>query len=203
MLLPPAYGVWREGNVFSLSVHRGGPPNWGGRPRGYPPNGGGRHRGYPPNWGGAPRGTPQLGGRPRGYPQLGGRPRGYPQTGGRPWGYPPQLGGGAPRVTPQNWGGAPPGYPPQQKMDKVLDKKWTKNGQNFGQKIRQTFWKLLEVGGARAVRLLRSRRRTVLLGSFDILSEISLLKYYHPTSCDMSEHSNSYQWAIKLYILGW
>ena len=33
-------------------------------------------------------------------------------------------------------------------MDKVLDKKWTKNGHNFGQKIGQTFWKLLEVGGA-------------------------------------------------------
>ena len=36
-------------------------------------------------------------------------------------------------------------------MDKVLDKKlttfWTKNGQNFGQKIGQTFWKLLEVWG--------------------------------------------------------
>ena len=34
---PPAYGVWREGNVFSLSVHRGGPPSWVTPP---PPTGG-------------------------------------------------------------------------------------------------------------------------------------------------------------------
>ena len=66
-LLPPAYGVWREGNVFSLSVHRGAPPpNWGG----------GRPGGTPPNWGGHPGGTPPTGGgTPGGIP-----PPGYPPT---------------------------------------------------------------------------------------------------------------------------
>ena len=100
-LLPPAYGVWREGNVFSLSVHRGA-PQLGGRPQGYPPNWGGR--GYPPN--GGPEVPPQLGGP--GVPPTGGRPRGYPpQVGGAPLGVPP------PKKNGQSFG---------QKMDKKLDK---------------------------------------------------------------------------------
>ena len=112
----------------------------------------------PPNWGGAP--------------QLGG-PQGYPPTRGAPLGVPP------------NWGGAPGGTPPPnkfgqkfgtkngqrfgQKTDNVLDKKrttfWTKNWTNILETFGQTLWKLLEVGGARAERLLRSRRRTVLFGN--------------------------------------
>ena len=77
-LLPPAYGVWREGNVFSLSVHRGG-------------------QGFPPN-GGCPRDTPKWGGAP-GVPPLGGA-QGVPPN----WGT-PQLGGGG---HPPTGGGAPP-----------------------------------------------------------------------------------------------
>ena len=123
--------------MFSVCLFTGGPPNWGGgRPGGTPPTGG-RPRGYPPNWGrGVPPGVPPNSGG-------GGAPPGVPPNWGRgcPQGYPP-TGGGCPGGTPPNWGG-PRGYPPNKKWTKF----WTKNGQNFGQKIRQTFWKLLEVGG--------------------------------------------------------
>ena len=67
-------------------------------------------------------------------------------------------------------------------LDKIWDKKWTtfwpKNGQHFGQKIGQTFWKLLEVGGGGrgAVRLLRSRRRTVLFSLVDGQAKIHFQK---------------------------
>ena len=67
-LLPPAYGVWREGNVFSLSVHRGPP---GGTPQL-----------------GVPLGVSLLGGHPEGTPQLGGHPL-VPPNWGAPPGYPP------------------------------------------------------------------------------------------------------------------
>ena len=133
--LPPAYGVWREGNVFSLSVHRGG-----GAPGGTPPQLRGVPPGVPPQLGG-PRGTPQLrgGGCPQGYPQLGVPPGVPPPTGGRaPPGVPPNWGGGRPWGYPQLGRGAPGGTPPPpinldknvgqnlgQKMDKVLDQKWT------------------------------------------------------------------------------
>ena len=78
-------------------------------------------------------------------------------TGGPPnwgWGTPggtPSTGGVPPGVTPPNWGGTPGGTP-QINLENIWDKKWTKfwtkNGQHFGPKIGQTFWKLLEVGGA-------------------------------------------------------
>ena len=133
--------------MFSVCLFTGGtPPKWGG----------GAPGDTPPNWG-PPRGTPQLEGAPPGVPPnwggAGGRPRGYP---------PPKkidldknvgqnLGQKMDKVLDKNVG---------QKMDKILDKKWT------------TFWtkkwtNILETfgggGEVRAVRLLRSRRRTVLL----------------------------------------
>ena len=104
--------------------------------------------GVPPQLGGAPLGvTPPTGGAP-GVPSHwgGGAPGGTPQL-GHPLGYPPNWGG-----CPQG-GGAPGGTPP------------TKNGQSFGQKMDKNWTNILETfggGGARAVRLLRSRRRTVL-----------------------------------------
>ena len=52
-LFPPAYGVWREGNVFSLSVQRGGAPPGG-----------------TPNSVGHLGGTPQPGAPPGVPPQL-------------------------------------------------------------------------------------------------------------------------------------
>ena len=152
--------------TFQFVSSQGGGPQLGGAPGKLPI----------PNWGCAPGGTPQTGGGAP--PILGGRPLtgGYPPTGGAR-GYPPFV-CAPPGVLPPTGGGTPQtGVPPWviwtkmldkiwdknvgqsfgQKMDKVLDKKWTQ----FWTKIGQTFWKLLEVG-ARAVRLLRSRRRTVL-----------------------------------------
>ena len=81
-------------------------------------------------------------------------------TGGGPPGVPLyQLGGGAPGGTPLNFG----------------QKCWTKNGQSFGQKMDKILDKKLDKHfgnfwrrGARAVRLLRSRRRTVLSVRFSV-----------------------------------
>ena len=98
-----------------------------------------------------------------GYPQLGGgAPGGNPQLGGAP-GVPPKL-GGTPGGTPQT-GGAPPGVPPPKFGQKCWTKFGTKNGQSFGQKMDKKLDKHFgnfRSWGARAVRLLRSRRRTVL-----------------------------------------
>ena len=110
----------------------------GGAPqtRGVPP-------GVPPNWG-------AFGAPPGGTPNWGSAPGGTPLTGGgAPRGYPPNLD----KNVGQNLG---------QKMDKVLDKKWTQFWTKNWTNILETFG----VGGARAVRLLRSRRRTVLFFSF-------------------------------------
>ena len=87
-----------------------------------------------------PRGTPKLGGAPGVTPKLG---EGNPQ-------HSPPTGGGGAGGTPTG-GGAAQGYPPT--GQKCWTTFWTKNGQNFG-----NFWRW----GAGAVRLLRSRRRTVL-----------------------------------------
>ena len=96
---------------------------------------------------------------------TGGAPPGVPPPNwGVPRGYPPKW--GAPPGVPPNWLGAPGGTPPPPKFgQKCWTKFGTKNGQRFGQKMDKkldkhfgNFWSW----GARAVRLLRSRRRTVL-----------------------------------------
>ena len=145
-LLPTAFAVQREGNVFTRvcpSIHpsvcpRGG----GGYPsqvqleggRGYPsqvqPWGGGVSRPGPDGGGALARGRPPQG-TPLGPGQDGGTPaRGAP-TPGSPqarsgWGYPSQ-GGHPPRVAPvarsgwgvpQPGGHTPPGTPPQPGQDR-------------------------------------------------------------------------------------
>ena len=133
--VPPPTGF----NFPTTGGGPGGTPQLGGHPHGYPPTGGATP-GVPPNWGGAPGGTPQTGGCPRG-------------------------------LTPPNWGGCPQGYPPPpinldknvgqnlgQKMDTVFDKKLDNILDKKLDKYFGNFWRW----GVRAVRLLRSRRRTVL-----------------------------------------
>ena len=107
-------------------------------------------------------------------------PGGTPQLGGAPPGVPPQWGGARPGGTqvtpppPTGGGGHPRGYPPINLDKKCWTKFGTKNGQSFGQKMDKildkkfdkhfgNFWRW----GPRAVCLLRSRRRTVLLDKFD------------------------------------
>ena len=140
--------------MFSVCLFTGGAPQTGGRPRGNPPNWGGR-----PPTGGAPRGTPQLGGAPGVTPLT---------RGGAP-GVPPQLGG----------------YPPNKFGLKCWTKFGTKNGQSFGQKMDNildkklgkhfgNFWRWR----ARAVRLLRSRRRTVLSYLFSVGTKAKTMDIY-------------------------
>ena len=111
--------------------------------------------GVPPWTGGALPGVPPWTGVPLGVPPL---------NWGHPWGTPLNWGGWG---TPWNWG-----VPPPPNVDK-----------NVGQK----FWKLLEAGGgggARAVRLLRSRR-TVLLSIEAFVEETGkfwfTIIYFHIT----------------------
>ena len=125
-LLPPAYGVWREGNVFSLSVHRGG--------------------GQPPR---SRSGGPQGQG-PWGPLQI------------KVW---VKIRGDTPPPPILNWVGAPPGVLPwtgRHSGGTPSPQMWTKKlDNNFG-----NFWRR----GARAVRLLRSHRRTILWIKFSVLS---------------------------------
>ena len=188
ILLPPAYGVWRESNVFSLAVHTGAPgvpPNWGGDPGGTPQLGG-WPRGYPPTGGVTPGVPPNWGGCPGGPPQLGGCPGGPLKLGGCPWVY-PQLGGG----------GHLRGYPPN-KIGRncwtiILDKKWTKFWTKNGQKIGQTFWKLLEVGSVGGMPLavtqedclvnkVKRVKRNSLLIQYSICIEVQRVERYKNTA---------------------
>ena len=157
MLLPPAYGVWREGNVFTLWVCPQGPPQvkvkvWG------PPRSRSRSR---------------SGGHPWS------RSRAPPRSRSR------SRSGGPPKVKVKVWG------PPQVKVQvKVWGPPWSRSRSRSGRPLLVKVWgpprsrsrsrsegaprsrsrsrseggprQGLKMWGARVVRPLRSRRRTVL-----------------------------------------
>ena len=140
-VIPPAYGVWREGNVFTLCVCPQGAPRSRSRSR---------LRG-PPGQGLA--GPPRSRSRSRGPPGQG--------PGGPPWS---RSRSGAPRSRsggPHGQGlGAPPGHGPGQGLDGPPRSR--SRGPPPGQGLGPPLSRSKNVG-AWAVRLLRSRKRTVLL----------------------------------------